>query len=103
MMAKDVHSAERIGYSMANKPSNPLPDGTKGLGDSEGLFMTIMKNFGVSCMSASFVHILHHPLYTLKSQMMFYGKDFRWKTFISRTMITKGTFLFQKKKKKNYM
>ena len=90
---KDVHFAEGIGYSMANNPSST--GSTQGLGDSEGLFMTIMKNFGVSCMSASIAHIPHHPLYTLKSQMMYYGKDFRVKTFISRTMITKGTFLFQ--------
>lgn len=57
--------------------------------------MSLMQEFGVSCLSASLAHIPHHPLYTLKSQMMFYGRDFSFFNFMRRTKVTKGTFLFQ--------
>lgn len=56
---------------------------------------SIMQEFGVSCLAASLAHIPHHPLYTLKSQMMFYGREFSFFTFARRTRVTKGTFLFQ--------
>ena len=55
----------------------------------------VVKNFGVSCLSASLAHVPHHPLYTLKSQMMYYGKDFRFTGFLRRAWNTKGLFLFQ--------
>ena len=57
--------------------------------------MTFAQEFAVSCLSASLAHIPHHPLYTLKSQMMFYGRDFSLINFMRRTKHTKGTFLFQ--------
>ena len=66
--------------------SNPLPiHGT----------MSFAQEFAVSCLSASLAHIPHHPLYTLKSQMMFYGRDFSFFSFVRRTRVTRGTFLFQ--------
>ena len=49
----------------------------------------------MSCLSASLAHIPHHPLYTLKSQMMYYGSDFSFFNFVRRARVTKGTFLFQ--------
>ena len=57
--------------------------------------MSFAQEFAVSCLSASLAHIPHHPLYTLKSQMMFYGRDFSFFSFMRRTKVTKGTFLFQ--------
>lgn len=57
--------------------------------------MTFAQEFAVSCLSASLAHIPHHPLYTLKSQMMFYGRDFSILNFVRRTKNTRGTFLFQ--------
>jgi hypothetical protein len=57
--------------------------------------MRVVKNFGVSCLSASLAHIPHHPLYTLKSQMMYYGKEFRFTSFVRRAWNTRGLFLFQ--------
>ena len=57
--------------------------------------MSLLQEFGVSCLSASLAHIPHHPLYTLKSQMMYYGRDFSFFNFVRRAKVTKGTFLFQ--------
>ena len=57
--------------------------------------MTFVQEFAVSCLSASLAHIPHHPLYTLKSQMMYYGRDFSLLSFMRHTKNTKGTFLFQ--------
>ena len=59
--------------------------------------MSFAQEFAVSCLAASLAHIPHHPLYTLKSQMMFYGRDFSILNFMRRTRNTKGTFLFQGK------
>ena len=57
--------------------------------------MTLVQELAVSCLSASLAHIPHHPLYTLKNQMMYYGRDFSLLYFMRRTRNTKGTFLFQ--------
>ena len=65
------------------------PYGTK------SLHMRFLENVGVSCLSASLSHVPHHPLYTLKSQMMFHGKKFKFSSFFARSIQTKGTFLFQ--------
>lgn len=65
----------------------------------ENTAMSLAQEFGVSCLSASLAHIPHHPLYTLKSQMMYYGKDFSFFNFLRRAKTTKGTFLFQGTKK----
>ena len=64
---------------------------------AESVHSRVVKNFGVSCLSASLAHVPHHPLYTLKSQMMYYGKDFRFTNFFRRAWNTKGLFLFQGK------
>lgn len=56
---------------------------------------SLVQEFGVSCLAASLAHIPHHPLYTLKSQMMFYGREFSFFNFLRRARVTKGTFLFQ--------
>ena len=63
--------------------------------DHESFHMTFVKNFGVSSLSASLAHVPHHPLYTLKSQMMFHGKKFRFTNFFARSWQTRGRFLFQ--------
>lgn len=39
-----------------------------------------MLSGGAACMS----HIIHHPLYTLKSQMMFHGHNFRFGSFLKQ-------------------
>lgn len=65
--------------------------------ESESLLRSFMNNFGVSCLSASIAHIPHHPLYTLKSQMMFRGQRFNFRHFLNKAWTTKGRFLFQGK------
>lgn len=39
----------------------------------------------VSGIAACASHVLHHPLYTLKSQMMYYGHDFKMSSFLKRS------------------
>ena len=65
--------------------------------ESESLLRSFMNNFGVSCLSASLAHIPHHPLYTLKSQMMYRGQRFNFGDFLNKALTTKGRFLFQGK------
>jgi len=66
-------------------------------GQSESFLKRSMENLFVSGLSASVTHIPHHPLYTLKSQMMYYGKEFRFRKFFKQIRNTGGTFLFQGK------
>lgn len=74
---------------------NPLQRPRPSLSIRSARSMTIAQEFAVSCLSASLAHIPHHPLYTLKSQMMYYGRDFSLLNFMRRTRNTNGTFLFQ--------
>ena len=62
---------------------------------TEAEWTRIAKNLGVSCLSATAAYIPHHPLYTLKSQMMYYGQDFRFANFFRQTWSTKGLFLMR--------
>lgn len=48
---------------------------------SKSEVMSAGQEFAVSAISAGLSHVIHHPLYTLKSQMMFYGPEFSLKTF----------------------
>ena len=36
----------------------------------------------VSGAAAGLSHMIHHPLYTLKSQMMYHGKKFSFREFL---------------------
>ena len=63
--------------------------------ETKPFHMYILETLGVSSLSASLAHVPHHPLYTLKSQMMFHGKKFKFLSFLERSIQTKGTFLFQ--------
>lgn len=56
--------------------------------------MSAGQEFAVSAVAAGLSHIIHHPLYTLKSQMMFYGPEFRFKTFLNKAMEQKS-FLYR--------
>ena len=55
----------------------------------------VMQDFALSGLAASLSHIPHHPLYTLKSQMMFYGKGFNIKQFVITSFERRGTFLMR--------
>lgn len=56
--------------------------------------MSIGQEFAVSAVAAGLSHVIHHPLYTLKSQMMFYGPEFRIQTFFSNVRQQKS-FLYR--------
>lgn len=58
--------------------------------------MSAGQEFAVSAISAGLSHVIHHPLYTLKSQMMFYGPEFSLKTFFSNAKEQKS-FLYRGK------
>lgn len=55
----------------------------------------IMQNFSVSCLSASLAHFPHHPLYTLKTQMMNKGKIFHFGSFCRTALESRGAFLMR--------
>lgn len=56
--------------------------------------MSAGQEFAVSAVAAGLSHVLHHPLYTLKSQMMFYGPEFRMATFFNKVKEQKS-FLYR--------
>lgn len=56
--------------------------------------MSFGQEFAVSAVAAGMSHIIHHPLYTLKSQMMYYGPEFRIRTFLSNVRAQKS-FLYR--------
>lgn len=64
----------------------------------DGTLMKAGKEFAVSAAAASGSHMLHHPLYTLKSQMMFRGPRFRFKKFLGNVFSKPyGVFLYRGK------
>ncbi|MCG8623985.1 MAG: hypothetical protein MJE68_18595 [Proteobacteria bacterium] len=57
--------------------------------------MSVGQEFAVSAIAAGLAHVIHHPLYTLKSQMMFYGPDFKIKRFFQQAYQQKHNFLYR--------
>ena len=64
--------------------------------ESSGI-MSAGQEFAVSAVSAGLAHVIHHPLYTLKSQMMFYGPEFRMGQFFKQAWTQKHNFLYRGK------
>ena len=64
------------------------------VGDGDGI-MSAGQEFAVSALAAGLAHLIHHPLYTLKSQMMFYGPDFRARRFFEQAWQQKHNFLYR--------
>ena len=60
-----------------------------------GTFAYHAGDFSVSALAAATSHCIHHPLYTLKSQMMYYGSDFRFKNFFKRSFKEPIGFLYR--------
>lgn len=58
-------------------------------------WVTAGQHFAVSASAAWLAHLLHHPLYTLKSQMMFHGPRFRFKTFFRSSANEPVRFLYR--------
>ncbi len=59
--------------------------------------MSVGQEFAVSAAAAGLSHLMHHPLYTLKSQMMYYGPQFKFKEFF-RQAREQRTFLYRGEK-----
>lgn len=53
------------------------------------------QDFVVSALAAGASHLIHHPLYTLKSQMMYYGQKYEWKKFAKQALQEKHNFLYR--------
>ena len=60
-----------------------------------GGIMSAGQEFAVSAVSAGLAHLIHHPLYTLKSQMMFYGPKFKARRFFEQALTQKHNFLYR--------
>ena len=58
-------------------------------------WVTAGQDFAVSASAAWLAHLLHHPLYTLKSQMMFHGPRFSFKTFFRSSANEPVRFLYR--------
>ena len=83
----DVRTAERSDVTVARQPNSDSPQPSEK--------MRIAQNAAVSCVSASLAHVPHHPLYTLKTQMMFYGRGFRFRNFFTKAWESRGVFLMR--------
>ena len=72
--------------TLQRKPDSP---------QSEAEWVRLSQNFAVSCAAASLAHVPHHPLYTLKTQMMCRGRRFRMGKFLTQAWESKGAFLMR--------
>ena len=73
-----------------SKISKTERKGTNGAG-----IMSVGQEFAVSALAAGLAHVIHHPLYTLKSQMMYYGPDFKIRRFFQQAWQQKHNFLYR--------
>lgn len=73
-----------MGRNSSNRLYGPEPQPAANASSSESsvdlLSPEAMLSGGAACMS----HVIHHPLYTLKSQMMFHGHNFRFGSFLKQ-------------------
>lgn len=53
------------------------------------------RNFAISMSAAGLSHIVHHPLYTLKSHMMMHGRQFKISIFLKNTFNSPVRFLYR--------
>lgn len=53
------------------------------------------KELAVSGAAAALAHVVHHPLYMLKSQMMYYGPQFRFRNFVEQSLRLHVRFLYR--------
>ncbi len=64
------------------------------INNQQNVAKTAGKDLAVSALAAAIAHVVHHPLYTLKSQMMYYGPQFKYRMFLQRAWREKR-FLFR--------
>ena len=83
--SREREDTSRIGDKNENTSVKQRPRGVMSAG----------QEFAVSAIAAGLAHVIHHPLYTLKSQMMFYGPDFRMGRFFKQAWQQKHNFLYR--------
>jgi len=64
-------------------------------GDWKEQGMIAGQEFVVSAVAAAMSHVIHHPLYMLKSQMMYYGPKFSPWEFIQQVRKQHVKFLYR--------
>ena len=57
--------------------------------------MSVGQEFAVSAVAAGLSHVIHHPLYMLKSQMMYYGPEFSLWSFLKDARKQPRGFLYR--------
>ena len=82
-----LRPAKRSDVTVGRQPPGP--------GEQQSGKLRISQNIAVSCVSAWLAHVPHHPLYRLKTQMMFHGKRFRLRNFLTMAWESRGTFLMR--------
>lgn len=53
------------------------------------------QDLAVSGAAAALAHVIHHPLYMLKNQMMYYGPKFSFRNFVEQSRSQHVRFLYR--------
>ena len=85
----------------SSNQSAPDPSESESVHSTRSI-MSAGQEFAVSAAAAGLSHLIHHPLYTLKSQMMFYGPQFRLKEFFRQAITQRTSFLYRGKRSSLY-
>lgn len=64
-------------------------------GDRKTKVVRAGQELAVSGVAAALAHVIHHPLYMLKSQMMYYGPKFRFRNFVEQSKRQHVRFLYR--------
>lgn len=95
-MQTELETSKRATRATSVKDSSGAEiSGTETRSIAESDIMSVGQEFAVSAVSAGLAHLIHHPLYTLKSQMMFYGPNFRARRFFEQALQQKHNFLYR--------
>lgn len=94
-MQTELESSKRATGGSTVKDSSAKISGSEAHSIAESGIMSVGQEFAVSAVSAGLAHLIHHPLYTLKSQMMFYGPNFRARRFFEQALQQKHNFLYR--------
>ena len=82
-----------------SRDSKPVLEGMKmietKLSKFSGKQLGQVSSFGISGIAALSAHLVHHPLYTLKSHMMMHGADFQFRMFVENTVRSPLRFLYR--------
>ena len=80
--------------SASNQPC-PFVMSSADNGDWKTQVVSAGQGFAVSGVAAALAHVIHHPLYMLKSQMMYYGPKFSFRSFLEQSARQHVRFLYR--------